>query len=243
MSFKPTDNRKVILASETQATIDALVEQCSQGNIPYSVLELATKEAKRAAVNHQKSTKDYKPKFYIGLELGLTAYKQMLEVGGGIEDVLVFAARECEEDIGQVLEAKNRTFYYSRAVVEAADKHPIQKNMVKSGHMDRVALKSSTSINQQLRRLRLYLDMHNRIVELESRVDKIEARAIVQEAKSTVQNKRLDSLDKLMGNKHSEKDTAIELSILGHSNKQISEIVQKHPKTISRWLKEYEVEQ
>mgnify|MGYP000403893967 CR=1 FL=1 len=241
--FKPEDKRKVILASETQGAIDTLIEQCQEGEIDYNVLEVLMKNARGATSAARRADKNYVPKYYIGLEVALTAYERMLEVGGTVDDVLCFAAEECEEDIELILGAKHRPFFYSRSVVEEAEKHPVQKAMVRGSHIDKKSLKASKTVSQQLRRLSVYVNLHNRITELEERVDDLQGRTIIQEATTNVQSKRLDLLDKLTGSGYDAKHTAQELYLLGYSNKQIAEVVKKNPKTIGRWIKEYKDEQ
>ena len=239
--FKPEDDtKKIILTSEAQEVINNLITKCSDGDIPYNILQLATQQANKAAISHTTSQEGYEPKYYIGLEVALTAYQRMLEVGGTVDDVLIFAAEECKEDVETILGAKHRKFYYSSEVVGEADEHPTQKAMVKARNIDRKALKQANTISKQLRQLGVFRDIHFRLVALESEVSDLNARVVTTEATNTIQNKRLNELDKAVGTGYSDKHSVRDLNALGYSQKQIASIVNKNVSTIRRWLKEME---
>jgi hypothetical protein len=236
--FKPKDSRKVILASDTQEAIDDIINRCLGGEIPLKVLQLATQAAGKAVSTYERSGSNYEPKYYIGLEVGLAAYQRMLEVGGTVDDVLMFAAEECEEDVDEVLGAKHRKFFFGKRVVAELDDHPKQKQMVKNNTIDKKALKQSSTLSRQLNQLKVFKNIDDRLTRLESEVSELTQRAEVFEVTSHIQNKRLDVLDKLAGSGYDKLQTALELDALGYSHKQIASTVEKSISTIRRWIRE-----
>lgn len=103
-----------------------------------------------AYLNKTYSTGD---KEYIELEEGCMAYKRILDSGITAQEALEFVAKEYSKTPEWIEEVKESYYKHAAEVVVTHDNHPTQKKMLKSGAMDKKALKASKTANSQLRRL------------------------------------------------------------------------------------------
>jgi DNA-binding transcriptional regulator YiaG len=193
-----------------------------------------------------KSGEDYVAKDYISFDIGYTAYIHILENGGTAQEALEHAAEVLKESMDIINSGKNNKFFYAKDVVESADEHPTQKQMMKNNTIDKSALKKSTSANQQLRKLAQYKSVDERLTNLEDKLSVVEEDVETHEdqledieARLLLKEFEIESLKKLTGLEDiPPKEAAKIMKEKGFSQKKVAELLEKDIRTIKRWWKE-----
>ena len=214
-------------------------EAIHNGHLDIKDIKVLENNATQEYLSKVRSDPHHKPKQYLSLEMGLCAYIRILENGGTAQEALEYAAYVHDKPIEYIEDVKNRKFFYAKQVVDHADYHPIQKEMVKNNTIDKNALKSSSSANQQLRKLSMYKSVDDRLTSLEGTVTIHQDNIEDLETRLAVREQEIEQLKVVVGMDNLDpKEICGILKQKGISQKKIAEVTGKSLSTIKRWWRE-----
>lgn len=174
-------------------------------------------------------------------EIGKTAYEYILESGGSAEEAFEYSVKIHSKSLEWLNEIKNHPYYHSAKVVREHDDHPQQKVMRSNGTMDRSALKSSETVNKQIRKLSRYKKVSDKLESLEAndihqqaQLDKLDAEVAV--SRSDI----VELQDKLGAKGLSNKEKGEVLYRRGCTQKAVAEALNVSLPTVKRWWKDYD---
>ena len=217
-----------------------LMVKISRGaNFDIGDIAVAMSKQKDSWWNDYKSKEGYVPKEYVGKEVGSTAYFKILDdVVTNAIDALKQAAEEHNKPDGWAEEVKNQKFYYAREVVVEADTHPKQKQMKRNKTMDRNSLTTSTTINQQLTRLKRQKDLSDVLDGLKGETTVLKEEVEGLKALTGDIGTDTDNLyEQLNISKLSKKEKASRMKAKGISQSAISRQLGIGIATVKRWWK------
>lgn len=189
-------------------------------------------------VRHKVTTSDtYTPKEYFSYDMGLLAYRYILDNGGTAEEALIYAIEIFNKPEEWLADTKNRKYFYSKQVVEKNDDHPQQKLMTDNGTMDRSALKQSHSVNQLIRKLSKSKILSDQLENLKKADTEQQEKILHLEANTITMDTSIDTLyEKLSIEPLSKKDKALLLIKAGHTYKTIASVLGVSERSIKRWV-------
>lgn len=230
------EEKKIRFKAELEQYIS---EYIHNGTLDMKDIKVLESNATQQYLLKKRSDPDHQPKEYLSLEIGLCAYIRILENGGTAQDALEYAAYVHDKPIEYIEDVKNRKFFYAKQVVNQADQHPVQKEMIKNNTIDRNALKSSSTANQQLRKLSMYKSVDDRLNNLEHTVSEHQENLEDLETRLAVREQEIEQLKSIVG-----MDSLDSIEICGIlkqkgiSQKKIAAVTGKSLSTIKRWWKE-----
>jgi hypothetical protein len=174
----------------------------------------------------------------IPFEIGCTAYRYVLDSGGSAEEALKYSAKIHDKSVEWLEGVKNNPYYHSSRVVKGHNDHPQQKLMLYNGTMDKSALKSSETVNKQIRKLSKARKLSDTLEGLKLS-DRIQQEEIdILKAESVGMKYDIQFLNKVAGLEgEPKKDRAVRMRGLGCTQKAIAESLGVNVRTINRWLK------
>lgn len=178
--------------------------------------------------NYQGTTRETVP-----YNVGLAAYKYILDNGGTPREALEYSVTVHDKSLEWLDSIKHNPYYHSKEAVKAHDNHPAQKTMVKNGTMDKSALKSSNTVNQQITRLSRYKKVSDKLEGLEERVGGLEDEV-------DTHSKEIDRLKRHAGIEEiPKKDVGYQMYQHKMTQKKVSEELGVSIATVKRWWREY----
>lgn len=191
------------------------------------------------SVKRHRESDDYTPKEYVGLAFATTAYEYILDHGGSKEDAFEYAMEVHDKTEEWMRAVKNRKYYYAREVVNKHDNHPIQKAMLREDIMDRNALTTAGTINQQIGKLSKKRKLYDILNDLRNQVDEHERKIDLLTAKDVAKETYIKELREYTGLKDEDPKTmASQMKAMGCTQKTIAEVVGRTERTIRRWWSE-----
>ena len=123
----------------------------------------------REAYREQRPSEEKKQ--YISLDIGREAYRIVLEEypNVSVKTAIEKAAENCGKEADRIFEARNRKFYYVRAVVRSYERHERARGSL----LDRGWVTSSKTLNMLLRRLMKGMAIESKIRELEREIEEL----------------------------------------------------------------------
>lgn len=197
--------------------------------IPRKDLEVLFNDWRRNNAIHTSQGK----KVYIPFSVGLEAYKHTLETNCTPKDALTHAINVLDED-SRLEEGLNSKFYFAKHIIDAVKEHPKQVRIASTGVVDPAAIKTARTLNQQLRRLRRYINIAEEIYKLKAKVEEQDARIKELEASVTIHDQQLTRVEKELNITVHWQDKASALKEAGFSKKDIAKKVGKSYSTIRR---------
>ena len=214
-------------------------EYIHNGTLDMKDIKVLESNATQQYLLKKRSDPDHQPKEYLSFEIGLCAYIRILENGGTAQDALEYAAYVHDKPIEYIEDVKNRKFFYAKQVVNQADQHRVQNEMFKYNSIDRNALKSSSTANQQLRKLSMYKSVDDRLNNLEHTVSEHQENLEDLETRLAVREQEIEQLKSIVGmNSLDPIEICGILKQKGISQKKIAAVTGKSLSTIKRWWKE-----
>lgn len=180
--------------------------------------------------NYQGTTRETVP-----YNIGLAAYKYILDNGGTPREALEYSVTVHDKSLEWLDGIKHNPYYHSKETVKAHEDHPAQKTMLRNGTMDKSALKSSNTVNQQITRLSRYKKVSDRLEGLEERVEGLEDEV-------DTHSKEINLLKRHTGVETealSKRDIGYEMYQEKMTQKTISEKLDVSIATVKRWWKDY----
>lgn len=136
-------------------------ELVEEGVMTMAKLHVLHDKWKKCVIAKNKEEEGYVETSYASFEFGITAYRHILDNGGDHKEAMEYARDVHDMTTTLLEEVKHNPYIHSKEVVMAHDDHPEQKAMLKDKTMDKSALKSSTTVNQQLKRLSTSKSVHD----------------------------------------------------------------------------------
>jgi len=223
--------------SEFKELETKLLSLLKESGLSIKQFKVISAKAEQIVKDKHINSPNYTPKQYWGLEIAAFAYGVVLETGCSANEAMKFAAEWFSKPDDWVELTKNNPFFYSKQVVNRMKDHPRQKRMVKNNTIDLAHVKRSDTVNQQLRRLRYYRTLDERINVLEDKVQNSEKE--IELLKVADEDKQSD-IDMLFQNagllKLSPQEKAKHLIDRGFAKKIIAERLGVSERTIQRWI-------
>ena len=214
-----------------------LLSLLKESGLSIKQFKVISAKAEQLVKEHHINSPDYAPKEYWGLEIAAFAYGVVLETGCSANEAMKFAAEWFSKPEGWVELTKNNPFFYAKQVVNRMKDHPRQKRMVKNKTIDLAHIKRSDTVNQQLRRLRYYRTLDERINVLE---DQVSATQKEVELLKVADEEKQSDIDILFQNagllKLSPQEKAKHLLSRGFAKKVIAERLGVSERTLRRWI-------
>ena len=170
---------------------------------------------------------------YVNLDQGSAAYCKVLDTGITAEEALQYVAEVYGKDDEWVKEVKHNNYLHAKTVTDQFDHHPVQKEMLSEGTMDKKPLRDAKTVNNQLTTLHKQRKVHSKLKTLEQQLDD----TII----STVKNSTdINTIAKELGiSLSSQQEQAKALKATGRfTQKQISEHLGVTLRTLKRWWKD-----
>lgn len=182
--------------------------------------------------NYQGTTRETVP-----YNIGLAAYKYILGNGGTPREALEYSVAVHDKSLEWLDSVKHNPYYHSKEAVKEHDTHPVQKTMLKNGTMDKSALKSSNTVNQQITKLARYKKVSDQLEGLKDEVYNLKGEVSVH-GKEIYQLKEHTGLEGM-----SKKEKAEIMYLQGSTQKFISEQLKVHVNTVKNWWRDFKKEQ
>lgn len=173
-------------------------------------------------------------------EIGMTAYRYILENGGSAQEAFEYSVKMHDKSIEWLNEIKNHPYYHSKKVVEEHDNHPQQKIMLNNGTMDKSALKSSETVNKQIRKLSKSKKLSDEHEYLKGNDVKQQKEINKLKGVTTIHTKEIDTLQEISGvGRMSNKEKAYIMYLNGVTQKDVTEELEISIATVKRWWKDF----
>jgi hypothetical protein len=172
-------------------------------------------------------------KQYVNVDQGSTAYCKILDAGITAEEALQYVAEVYRKDDDWVKEVKHNNYFHAKYVTDQFDSHPVQKEMLSEGTMDKKPLRDAKTVNNHLNTLHKQRKVHKRLKDLEQQLDDTTVSTVLNATDITTIAKGLGvSLS-------SQQEQAKALKANGRfTQKQISEHLNIPLRTLKRWWKD-----
>jgi len=128
------------------------------------------------------------------------------------------------------------------AAIVVKEDYPIVESIEEKGLSVKKAITNGKTPTQQIRNVSKYISLSDRVDSLERKVSEMEHKYDIEFSKvkeqQMIQENRLESIERdLTDYMNPKKISAIRMRMEGKLNVEIAEILDVHPKTITRWLK------
>lgn len=172
-------------------------------------------------------------KQYVNLDQGSTAYCKVLDTGITAEEALEYVAAVYGKDSEWVNEVKHNNYFHAKTVTNQFDNHPVQKEMLSEGIMDKKPLRDAKTVNNHLNTLHKQRKVYKRLKDLEQQLDNTTISTVINSTDITTIAKELGvSLS-------SQQEQVRALKVTGmFTQKQISEHLGIALRTLKRWWKD-----
>lgn len=195
--------------------------------------------------SYGRSLKADPNKEYFSKEDGDFCYQGVLE-GKSYRDVLLDLSKALEKPDEWLKSVRNNSYMYSKETVNSFEEHPKQMEMNEQKTIDKIALKKSRSLVELIKRLEMYVTIHNRLQALDDKVNHLldaenSFNTEIEDLKKQDLDKslRIHRLETLAGvTEMGDKDLCKKLFKMGVKQKVLSEKFDVSVRTIKRWVKE-----
>lgn len=198
-------------------------------------------EASKVVRHNITKSEGYIQKEYFSYDMGLLAYRYILDNGGTAQEALEYAIKVFNKPEEWLEETKNQKYFYSKRVVDSNENHEQQILMTRNGTIDKSALRNTNTVNELIRKLSKSKVLSDQLESLrESDSEQCERIRLLEASKTTIEA----GLDKINGHLVLEgltnKEKAVLLIDKGFSNKVIIEVLGIPKATLYRWRKDRE---
>lgn len=222
-------------ATQIKTDLDILLSSA----IEKGILDRASFEIMKGKALKQLSKQSTIPSSYMPMDVAYVAYIYILDNGGTAEEALDYAASVYDKPIEFIKEVKNKRFFYSKDIVDMANNHPKQMQMIKNRTIDKSALEQSKTANQQLRRLSKYRSIDDEIESLKEKDKEQQEEIDTLSLRLSETQAEIEILKQYTGVEDMPpKDKASFLKQRGHTQKEVADSVGKSLRTIKSWWKD-----